>query len=303
MKPQLTIEGLRSSHAVPDGAAIVMGNGGLPKVVVNTPLCSGEIYLHGAHITSWKPANAAETIFVSKDSLWEDGRAIRGGIPICFPWFRNKADDPKAPQHGFARIRSWTLDSITAKKHGVLVEMSMSSDEDSRAWWQSDFTLTYRAMFGTSLDLELEMYNKGGASLHFEEALHTYHRVGNVENVQIDGLDGVTYLDNTDSNRSHLQRGAIVFTSQVDRAYVDTDHSIQLLDPQMGRRVKVVKTNSLTTVVWNPWKEGARSMIDMGDDEWSQMACIEASNIRDFAIDLQPGQQHTMRATILVEKL
>src|SRR4051812_24257287 len=130
MKPQLTIEGLRSSHSVPDGTAIVMGNGGLPKVGVNTPVCSGEIYLHGAHITSWKPANSEETIFVSKESLWEDGRAIRGGIPICFPWFRNKADNPKAPQHGFARIRSWALDSITAKKHGVLVEMSMSSDED-----------------------------------------------------------------------------------------------------------------------------------------------------------------------------
>jgi len=303
MKSEKTVEELQATHSIPGVAEVVIGNGGLPKVVTQISACSGEIYLHGAHVTSWEPADSEETIFVSKESHWEDGRAIRGGIPICFPWFRNKADNPKAPQHGFARITSWTLNSITAGSDEVKVELSTASNADSRVWWPEDFKLTYRATFGKTLGLELEMHNTGSSSLRFEEALHTYHRIGNIGNIRIGGLDGATYLDNTDSNKSCYQQGEIEFTSQVDRAYLGTDHSIQLLDPPMGRRVTVVKTNSLTTVVWNPWKEGAHSMSDMADDEWIQMACIEASNIRDFAIELQPGQQHTMRATIFVEKL
>ena len=112
MKPENTVKELQAVHSLPGVAEVVIGNGGLPKVAIQIPACSGEIYLHGAHLTSWKPAGSEETIFVSKESRWEDGRAIRGGIPICFPWFRNKADNPEAPQHGFARIRSWTLNSI-----------------------------------------------------------------------------------------------------------------------------------------------------------------------------------------------
>jgi glucose-6-phosphate 1-epimerase len=303
MKTQITIEELQAKYSLSGSSEIMTGNGGLPKVVVNTPDCSGEIYLHGAHITSWKPSDCKEAIFVSEASRWEEGRAIRGGIPICFPWFRNKADNPNAPQHGFARTTAWTLSSIRAKDNAVIVEMSITSDEDSRLWWPSDFKLIYRATFGKKLNLELQVENTGRTSLRFEEALHTYHRVGDVDCIRIDGLAGVTYLDNTDSNKSRLQRGEIEFTSQVDRAYLGTDHSLQLVDSQMKRRVNVVKTNSLTTVVWNPWEEGARSLSDMGDDEWTQMACIEASNIRDFAIDLKPGQQHTMQAMISVEKL
>lgn len=303
MKSETTVEELQATYGISGVAEILRGNGDLLKIAVHTPACSGEVYLHGAHVTSWKPADSEETIFVSKESCWEDGRAIRGGIPICFPWFRGKADSPNAPQHGFARIKSWTLDSILADDDGVVVEMSTTSDADSRIWWPSDFKLTFRVTFGKHLNLELQMKNTGQSNLRFEEALHTYHRVGNAETIRIDGLDGVTYLDNTDSNKRCLQQGAVEFTSQVDRVYLDTDHSIQLADPQMGRRVTAVKTNSLTTVVWNPWKEGARSMIDLGDDEWTQMACIEASNIRDFAIKLQPGQQHSMRVTVTVDKL
>jgi len=298
-----TVKELQAAHSIPGVAEVVIGNGGLPKVGIQIPACSGEIYLHGAHVTSWKPADSEETIFVSKESRWEDGRAIRGGIPICFPWFRNKADNPKAPQHGFARITSWTLNSIMATDDEVKVEMSSASSADSRVWWPEDFSLTYRATFGKTLTLELEMHNTGRSSLRFEEALHTYHCVGDVGNIRIGGLDGATYLDNTDANKACHQRGEIEFNSQVDRAYLGTDHPIRLLDLQFGRRVTVVKANSLTTVVWNPWKEGAHAMSDMNDDEWKQMACIEASNIRDFAIELQPGQQHTMRATIFVEKL
>ncbi len=303
MTSEAKVDELQATHGIPGVANIVVGNGGLTRVVVQTPACSGEIYLHGAHVTSWKPAENEEIIFVSKESRWEDGRAIRGGIPICFPWFRNKADDPSAPQHGFARIKSWELTSIRAKDDTVTVEMSIASDAESRVWWPSDFQLTYRVTFGKDLKLDLQMENTGPSSLRFEEALHTYHRVGNVADIRVEGLDGITYLDNTDSNKRCLQSGPVEFASQLDRVYLDTKHALRLIDPEMLRQVNVTKRNSLTTVVWNPWKEGARSMSDMADEEWVQMACIEASNIRDYAVNLQPGEEHTMRVAITVGKL
>lgn len=303
MKSETSVETLQATHGIPGTAKIVTGNGGLSKVLVQTPDSSGEVYLHGAHVTSWKPTGTGDTLFVSEKSRWEDGRAIRGGIPICFPWFRDLADNPRAPQHGFARIKAWQLRSIRATGDTVTVAMSTSSDAESREWWPHDFRLTYRVTFGNNLELELEMENTGLSPLRFEEALHTYHRVGNAGEIQIEGLDGIAYLDNTDSNRRCLQSGTVVFDSQLDRIYLETGHPLRLIDPQLGRQVNVAKAHSLTTVVWNPWKEGARSMPDLGDEEWMQMVCIEASNIRDFAIDLQPGQRHRMQVMITVDNL
>jgi glucose-6-phosphate 1-epimerase len=133
-----------------------------------------------------------------------------------------------------------------------------------------------------------------------EEALHAYHRVGHVENIRLRGLDGVAYLDNTESNREKVQSGDLVLTAQTDSAYLNTRHALELVDPGLRRRILVAKENSLTTVVWNPWSEGTRLLSDLGDDEWQRMLCVEASNILAFALILPPGEQHTMTATINV---
>jgi D-hexose-6-phosphate mutarotase len=110
----------------------------------------------------------------------------------------------------------------------------------------------------------------------------------------------VTYLDNTDANREKRQEGDIVFTEQTDRAYMDTTHAVEIHDPTLRRRIRLVKENSRTTVVWNPWSTGAQSLADLGDDEWRTMACVEASNMRAFAVDLGPGEKHTMKTVIEV---
>jgi glucose-6-phosphate 1-epimerase len=232
--------------------------------------------------------------------LWKDGHAIRGGIPICFPWFRNKADDPKAPSHGFVRTKAWQLDSVESKGDSATVSLSTTSDEATRAWWPHDFHLLHRLTIGAELTQELVVSNTGTAPLRFEEALHTYYRVAAAESLRITGLDGADYLDNTDANREKRQEGDIVFTGQTDRAYLDTTHAVEISDPGMRRRIRLAKEDSRTTVVWNPWKEGAHSLADLGDDEWRTMACVEASNIRSFAVDLAPGKQHSMKTSIHV---
>jgi glucose-6-phosphate 1-epimerase len=295
-----SIDELNRRFAIPGVAQITGGNGGLPRISVTTPVASAEIYLHGAQVTSWRPAGHEDVIFLSRQSQFEAGKAIRGGIPVCFPWFRNKVDDPKAPSHGVVRTKAWELDSVEVRGDGVLVSLSTVSDEGTRAWWPHDFHLVHRATIGTQLTQELIMTNTDPGAVRFEEALHTYYRVGAAENVRISGLDGVAYLDNTDGNREKRQDGDIVFTAQTDRAYLDTTHAVEIFDPVLRRRIRLEKQDSRTTVVWNPWSTGAQSLSDLGDDEWRTMACVEASNMRAYPVDLAPGQQHTMKTVIHV---
>ena len=300
MPPLPTLNEWNKRFAIPSIAKIVAGNGGLPKVQITSPAASAEIYLHGAQLTSWRPQGSEEVIFLSEHSRWEEGRAIRGGIPVCFPWFRAKADDPKAPAHGFARTRSWQLESLAQEEDSVVVILSTESDEDSRTWWPYEFRLVHRITVGDALKLELIVSNTGTVPFHFEEALHTYNRVGNAEKLRITGLDQVAFLDNRDGNREKRQNGDFHFTAAVDNAYIDTQNAVEIVDPALRRRIRLQKQGSMTTVVWNPWSDGAAALADLGDDEWRQMACVEASNILGNAITLAPGAQHTMTAILSV---
>jgi glucose-6-phosphate 1-epimerase len=299
----MTIDELNQRIGIPGIAQVLAGTGNLPKVRITTPAAAAEVYLHGAQVTSWKPANSEEVIFLSEHSRWEDGRAIRGGVPICYPWFRAKADNPQAPAHGFVRTREWQLDAVESSGEAVVITLSTESDDSTRRWWPHDFRITHRVTVGASLGMELTVTNTGSAPFQFEEALHTYFRVSNVQAVRIRGLDQVSYLDNTDANRTKLQSGDAVFAAATDRAYLDTHTAAELIDPGFNRILRTVKGNSSTTVVWNPWQQGAASLSDLGDDEWQSMGCVEACNILTAAIALATGEEHILRAILSVDSL
>ena len=296
------IDQLHERFAIDGVAEVVAGNGSLAVVRVSLPAASAEVYLHGAHVTSWRPvgltAKAEEVIFLSSRSKFQAGKAIRGGVPICFPWFRAKADDAKAPQHGFARTSEWTLESVERVGNSVVVSLSLESSEATRALWRHEFRAVYRVSVGTELKLELAVTNTGDEDFAFEEALHTYHRVGDVERVRVAGLDGVNYLDNRDGNRAKAQSGDVVLTGAVDNAYIATETALEIDDPVLGRRVEIEKAGSVTTVVWNPWDEAAKAMADLDDGAWREFICVEASNILGGAVTLAPGGEHVISATI-----
>jgi glucose-6-phosphate 1-epimerase len=300
------IAALHERFSIPGIAQIVSGNGGLPKLRITTSLASAEIYLHGAQVTSWQPSGADEVLFLSRQSRWEDGRAIRGGIPVCFPWFRGKADDPAAPAHGVVRTRAWQLDALAQQSEpaeSVTVTLSTGSDHVSQRWWPHEFHIEQRITIGTVLKLELTVTHAGGEDaepMRFEEALHTYHAVADATRVRIAGLDEVAFLDNMDANREKQQAGDVTFSQPTDSAYLDTALAVELIDPVLGRQIRTTKTNSFSTIVWNPWKQGALALADLGDAEWQQMACVEAGNILDDSIVLAPGGQHTLTATLSV---
>ena len=165
------------------------------------------------------------------------------------------------------------------------------------------FSFSFVARSVPELNLELVTSNNGTTSLRFEEALHAYFRVGQIEKARLQGLDTIRYLDKTDSNRKKTQQGPIAIASETDRVYLGTKGAIELEDHALRRRIEIAKENSFTTVVWNPWSEKAKALSDFGDDEWGQMVCVEASNVSDFAVELAPGQQHRMKASVHVADL
>ncbi|HEX4284090.1 MAG TPA: D-hexose-6-phosphate mutarotase [Terracidiphilus sp.] len=297
---QAQIDALNRAFGIPNVVAVVVGNGGLPKIRVSAASASAEVYLHGAHVTSWQPANCEEVLFLSEKSGWEDGRAIRGGIPICFPWFRAKADDPSAPAHGFVRTKQWRLESVKTEGDSVVVLCSTESDESTQRWWPHSFRLLHRVTIGSTLRLQLMVKNTGRTPLLFEEALHTYFRVSQPDKVRVRGLDQVKYLDNVDGNRTRIQSGDLMFAGKTDNAYVDVENAVELIDAGWHRSLRTEKANSSTTVVWNPWEDGAAAISDLGDEEFRDFACVEASNILDSVVSLGPGQEHRMQALISI---
>jgi glucose-6-phosphate 1-epimerase len=299
MERDTQMEQLNREFAIPGVVRIARGNGSLPKILIETKAATAEIYLYGAQVTSWVPAGADEVLFVSEKSHWEAGRAIRGGIPICFPWFRAKADDKSAPSHGFVRTKEWRVESISAQaEDSVRVCLSTESDDSTRRWWPFDFRLEYRITVGAKLRLELAMKNSGQSALRFEEALHTYFKVGDVEQVRVHGLDGAIFLDNREGNREKIQRGDVVLLRQTDNAYANANGMAEIIDPLLRRTLKTEKLGSNSTIVWNPWSDGASSMADLSEHEWRQMLCVEGGNILTSAVSLDPGQSHSMAIAI-----
>ncbi|MGD0651413.1 MAG: D-hexose-6-phosphate mutarotase [Verrucomicrobiia bacterium] len=285
---------------LPDTVRIEVGRGGLRRVVVDTALSDAEIYLLGAHVTHFRPRGQGPVLFMSGKSWFEPGKPIRGGVPICFPWFGPRQDGQPGPVHGFARLLEWELTSAeTANDGAVEIGFRLVSNEATREQWDGDFEMDYRVRVGAALGLELRVRNTSSRPIRIEEALHTYLAVSDVRQVSIEGLAGTTYSDRVGTPRTVTEGAApIRITAETDRIYMDTRSTCFVHDPGWQRRLVVEKTGSDTTVVWNPWIAKAKAMPDFGDDEWPAMLCIETCNVREHAVTLASGQSHAMGAVI-----
>lgn len=259
------------------------------------------IFDHGAHVWSYQPDGHAPVLWQSAKSWFSDGQPIRGGVPVCFPWFGAGVSGDLAPGHGFARLQSWHLSDIkdTLDRDGrllvqYLIDDKMTGHQDAFPY---PYTAYLRAKFTPEyLGLTLEVTNPGDEPFTFEGALHTYLVVGDVRQVRISGLDGATYLDKV-AGGTAVQSGDVTITGETDRVYSSTDEVV-LDDPVLGRKLVITKHGSANTVVWNPWVDKSAAMPDFGDDEWIGMICIEAANALGDAITLRPGETHTLKQRI-----
>lgn len=285
---------------IPGLAGFEAGARGLTRLAVRSPLAEAHIYLHGAHITHFRPREAAPVLFLSGKSWFASGKPIRGGVPLIFPWFGGRAGHPAAAAHGFARTSEWEVESLTSDAaQTVAAVFRLAAGDATRAQWPHDFLLRYRVEIGRALTLTLETQNTGRAPFAFENALHTYLAVGNVRDCAVTGLEGAEYLDKTEGMRRKKQGDEpIRITQETDRIFESTRATCVLEDASAHRRITIEKSGSETTVVWNPWIAKAAAMPDFGDDEWPRMLCIETANAGANAVFLAPGATHTMRAVI-----
>lgn len=286
------VDSMNHRFAVP-GVDFQVGRGGLQKISISTDICCAEIYLHGAHITRWRPSGQQDILWMSQSSWFESGRPIRGGVPVCFPWFGAHPSEPSQPAHGWARVSVWTVDfiGITADG-GIQVVMSLIRD---------DYHLRYRMEFSgrLSMSLEVSLSRQSRHQKLIETALHTYLYVGDVHCVTIEGLEQSGYLDKIDSAARKSATGeAIRFTGETDRVYIDTDAPCVLHDQKLGRQIRIDKSGSRSTVIWNPWIEKSIRMPDFGETEWQNMVCIETANAGPDSVLLNPGDTMSMNATI-----
>jgi glucose-6-phosphate 1-epimerase len=243
-------------------------------------------------------------LFLSARSEFAPGKAIRGGVPVIFPWFGPRHDGKAGPQHGFARTAVWDLAFAALAGDDVHLTFTLAPSEASRELGFGDLRLAYRMVLGHRLTLELTVANDSAAAVQFEEALHTYLEVADVHNAGVEGLGGTEYIDKRDQMRRKLQPGgAMTLTGTTDRVYLNTTGTCVIEDVAGGRRIVVEKSGSRSTVVWNPWAELAATMADMEPDGWRTMLCVETANVGEDAVTLEPGATHTMRAEISVEKV
>ena len=286
---------LNRLFAIP-GLAFEQGNGGLLRAVVNTLACRGELVLQGAHVTSWIPAGQQPVLWLSHKSNFEKGKPIRGGVPICFPWFGPKANDSSAPAHGYARLVEWQVVSTHSKEDGgIAIGLETSIDP---------FLLSFNVEFGSQLKMTLrtELSRDATSPQSFEDALHTYFAVSDIRSILIAGLETTDYVDKVDqANLKPASGMPIQFTGETDRVYCDTRADCLLIDDGMQRVIRISKSGSVSTVVWNPWIDKSKRMADFGDDEWPEMVCIETANVAAGRIELSPGESHSTTAFVSVD--
>ena len=298
------IDALNRTFGVDGHVTFEAGEGGLPRANIANALASAEVYLHGAHVTAFQPRGAAPVLWMSALAEFRPEKAIRGGVPIAWPWFGPHPTDAAKPQHGFARVSEWKVIGTSGLPDGgTELRLALGSHAATLSLWPHAFELELKVAVGERLHIELTTRNTGSESVEVGGALHSYFHVGDVGQVTIDGLDGREYIDQVDGRRIKSQNGPLAISGEVDRIYFETPDECIIDDPLLRRRIRVAKQGSRATVVWNPWVYKARRMADFPDEGYRTMVCIEAANAERDVRRLQPGDEHTLSQIISVETL
>lgn len=249
-----------------------------------------------AHLLSWIPNGHEEVLWLSAKAILDGSTAIRGGVPICWPWFGPK--DGK-PAHGFARNSKWELVSEEVDEGSTKISLEMVFEDKYKEYWAFDTRLVFEVEEeGNTLSLQLTTYNTGKSTIEITQALHTYFAISDISNIRIEGHEGGTFLDQL-TGKEEIQSGAVTFDRETDRIYYTGGKSV-LIDPGKNRKMIIEKGGSLSTVIWNPWVEKSAGMKDMAPDSYRTMVCVEAANTAADVSVIDPGGQYTISQEITI---
>lgn len=285
---------------LPSSVRLIEEPAGYPILVIDHPAASGRIALNGAHVMEWTPAAEKPVLYMSPLALLEPGKAIRGGIPVCWPWFGDHPTESGKPAHGFVRNEMWRLGDVTEDAGGVTAQLFLSDSDATRALWPHHFELRLEVRLGAELSVALCIKNMDEAAWSMTGALHTYLQVADVTAAAVIGLDDAFYVEKRLSPERIEQSGPVIFDREVDRNY-ESRATLRLLDKKAGRTLVVEKSGSRATIVWNPWIEKSKRLADLPDDAYPHFVCIEAANAAPDVITLAPGEEHVLSQRLRVK--
>lgn len=291
------IQILNQRFGAPGRIAFRTDESGLPVVSLINKYGAAEVSLYGAHVLAYRPVGFAPVLFLSKRSAFEPGKPIRGGIPVCWPWFGPHPTDPARDKHGFARLLQWDLDATEYTGETTTLRLSLKDSEFTRRIWDYGFSLKLSITLDHALNLELTTENTDTKPFAISKAFHPYFQVGDINMTHIYGLDQAVYSDRV-SHEEAKQTGALEIMRQVDRVYTPENNEAAIRDDKLKRAILLTFSGTRNLVVWNPWVDLARALPDLEDADYQRFVCVEPANVGDTAIDLEPGERHTLKMSI-----
>ena len=298
----MKIEQLNEDYGIADKVKFVEGEGGFPLIEIKNEHAEATISVYAGQVLSFKPVGQTEDImFFSNKAYRQAGKAMKGGSPICWPWFGPDPEGRRA-NHGFVRDRLWQMRDVVSTQNGeTKVTLGLVDTEETRKIWDYSFDLTIAITVGKVLTIDLLTSNTGSEPFEITQALHTYFRVGDINKVSVLGLENKEYLDKVDGGKQKTQTGKITFSEECDRIYLDVPSKLTVEDGSSNRKIVVTASNSKTAIVWNPWSDVSAKMKDLDDLDYQNFVCVETANAANEVINVPAGEQYQMSAVYAVE--
>ena len=298
----MDIEQLSIDYGIAGQLEFIKGSGGLPFILISNRSASALISIYAGQVLSFQPVGEDENIlFLSQKSFYDVGKAIRGGIPVCWPWFGADPSGLQRPNHGFVRNRLWTvLGAKAVTDFETKIKLGLIGTDRTEVLWQHAFALELVISVGKSLTLELITRNTGNEVFSITQAFHTYFQVSNIKRVNVLGLENTQYLDKLDEGALKAQIGSVTVSEEVDRIYTDVKNELIIDDSDFDRRIRISSYGSNNAVVWNPWKETSTKIADLEDDDYKSFLCVEAGNVATGAVQIPAGEEYTLQTNIQI---
>lgn len=295
---------LNNEFAIQGRLKFVAGSGDFVLAKVNSEQCQATIAIQGAQLLSWMPKDQQPVIWLSDDAKYIEGKAIRGGIPVCWPWFGAYTGNNDFPSHGFARTSLWNVIGTDKLGSGeVMLRLSLPHKEEHRQYWSHLTELELQIVLGSELRMSLITRNRGNESITLSQALHTYFTVSDISKVQITNLEQIEFIDALDDWQRKVEAAPIKINAEIDRIYQNTRPSCVIKDSGFQRQIKVTTERSASTVVWNPWIDKSSRLGDMGENGYLKMVCVESGNIAEHSVQIGSGEEHSLSVYYQIEPM
>lgn len=294
----MNIEQLNTDHGIVGQIEFFEGQGGLPFIRASNAKANALISVYAGQLLAYRPAGKAEDLmFLSEKAYYQAGKAIKGGVPICWPWFGPDPEGKGRPAHGFVRNRMWdVVDTAVTVNGETRIVLGLTDTPETRSIWPHAFVLRLEINIGEKLDLALVTRNSGDQPFTITQAFHTYFGVGDIHQTSVSGLEDKSYIDKVDGGQQKLQSGMVMINAEVDRIYLDVANELIIHDTARKRNVRITSQGSRSAVVWNPWAKIASEMADLQDDDYLRLLCVETTNAASDVVTIQPGSEFRLTA-------